>query len=35
MVVGVVNGIPDNMLCLTSFLVLHSSTCGYVLRINK
>ncbi len=28
--VGVVNGIPNSMLCLTSFLVLHSTTCGYV-----
>ncbi len=28
--VGVVNGIPDSMLCLTSFLVLHSTTCSWV-----
>ncbi len=27
---GVVNDIPNSMLCLTSFLVLHSTTCGYV-----
>ncbi len=29
-VVSMVNGIPDSMLCLTSFLVLHSTTCDYV-----
>ncbi len=28
--VGALNGTPDIMLCLTSFLVLHSTTCGYV-----
>ncbi len=33
--VGVVNGIPDCMLCLTSFLVLYSTTCGYVCRNNN
>ncbi len=26
--VGVVNGIPDSMLCLTIFIVLHSTTCA-------
>ncbi len=30
--VGVVNGTPDNMLCLTSFLILHSITCSYVFK---
>ncbi len=24
-----VNGVPDSMLCMTSSLVLHRTTCGY------
>ncbi len=28
--VGGVNGTPDSILCLTHFLVLYSTTCGYV-----
>ncbi len=28
--VGVVNDRPNGTSCLTSFLVLHSTTCGYV-----
>ncbi len=28
--VGLVNDNPDSMLYLTSFLVLHNITCGYV-----
>ncbi len=27
---GVVNAIPDSNLCLTSFPVLHITTCGYI-----
>ncbi len=28
--IGMVNGISDSTFCLTSFLVLHCTTCGYV-----
>ncbi len=33
--VGVVNDIPDRMLWFTSFIVLHSTTCGYNKKVGQ